>query len=212
MVAVRRAAAADAKREASKIEFGDVESYLASLGTKLTIHEDDVSIVPRMAQLSQKTNQFNLTTIRYTEGDIGAFVSGPLAKVFAFSVSDRFGDSGITGLCIVKDLGAKEAVIDTFLMSCRVLGRNVEYAFLNWLIGRLDRQGVRRVYAKYIETAKNAQVKEFFDRCSFSLTASTEKAREYALNVGDYKCKQVEYVEIIDGSRRSYQECYGGSV
>lgn len=201
-----------AKREASKIEFGDVESYLASLGTKLTIHEDDVSIVPRMAQLSQKTNQFNLTTIRYTEGDIGAFVSGPLAKVFAFSVRDRFGDSGITGLCIVKDLGAKEAVIDTFLMSCRVLGRNVEYAFLNWLIGRLDRQGVHRVYARYTETAKNAQVKEFFDRCSFSLTASTEKSRDYALNVGDYKSKQVEYVEIIDGSRRSYQECYGGGV
>ncbi len=201
-----------AHREVSKMEFGDLESYLASLGTKLTIHEDDVSIVARMAQLSQKTNQFNLTTIRYTEGDIGAFVSGALTSVFAFSVSDRFGDSGITGLCIVKNLDVQEAVIDTFLMSCRVLGRNVEYAFMNWLIERLERQGARRVYARYVETAKNAQVKEFFDCCSFSLRASTEKERDYVLNVHEYKSKQVEYVEIIDGSRRSYQECYGGRL
>jgi len=201
-----------AKREANRLQFGDLESYLASLGTKLRIHEDDVSIVPRMAQLSQKTNQFNLTTVRYTEGDIGAFVSGPLTKVFAFSVSDRFGDSGITGLCIVKNQDAQEAMIDTFLMSCRVLGRNVEHAFMNWLIERLDRQGVRRVYARYVETAKNAQVKEFFDRCSFSLTASTEKTRDYLLNVSEYKSKQVEYVEIIHGSGRPYQECYGGRL
>lgn len=201
-----------AKRKASKLEFGDLQSYLASLATKLTIHEDDVSIVPRMAQLSQKTNQFNLTTIRYTEGDMGAFVSGALTNVFAFAVSDRFGDSGITGLCIVNNLGAQEALIDTFLMSCRVLGRNVEYAFMNWLIERLDRQGVRRVYARYVETAKNAQVKEFYDRCSFSLTPSTEKARDYVLNVGEYRSKRVEYVEIINGRRRSYQECYGGRL
>jgi predicted enzyme involved in methoxymalonyl-ACP biosynthesis len=83
---------------------------------------------------------------------------------------------------------------------------------MNWLIERLGRQGVRRVYANYVETAKNAQVKEFFDRCSFSLTASTEKARDYVLNVHEYQSKQVEYVEIIDGSRRSYQECYGGRL
>lgn len=201
-----------AGREMSKLEFADLESYLASLGTKLTIREDDLSIVARMAQLSQKTNQFNLTTIRYTEGDIGAFVRGDLANVFAFAVSDRFGDSGITGLCIVKNLDAREAVIDTFLMSCRVLGRNVEYAFMNWLLERLERQGVRRVHARYVETTKNTQVKEFFDRCCFSLTASTEKARDYALNFDEYKSKQVEYVEIIDGSRKSYQECYGGRV
>jgi len=197
-----------AKREASKLEFSDLKSYLASLGTKLTIHEDDVSLVPRMAQLSQKTNQFNLTTIRYTEGDIGALVTGALTNVFAFSVSDRYGNSGITGLCIVKNLGAHERVIDTLLMSCRVLGRNIEYAFMNWLIERLDREGVHLVYAGYVETAKNAQVKEFFDHCSFSLTTATEKTRDYVLNVGEYESKQVEYVEIINGSRRPYQECY----
>ena len=201
-----------ANREVSKREFGNLESYLASLGTKLTIHEDDLSIVARMAQLSQKTNQFNLTTIRYTEGDIGAFVSGALTSVFAFSVSDRFGDSGVTGLCIVKNLDVQEAVIDTFLMSCRVLGRNVEYAFINWLIERLEKRGVRRLHARYIETAKNSQVKEFFDRCSFSLTASTEKSHDYVLNVREYQSKQVEYVEITDGSRRSYQKCHGGRL
>lgn len=201
-----------AQREASKMEFADMESYLASLGTRLTIHEDDEEIVPRMAQLSQKTNQFNLTTVRYTEADIAAFVRDELTHVFAFSVSDRFGDSGITGLCVVKELKEHEAVIDTFLMSCRVLGRDVEYAFMSWLIERLDSQGVRRVRANYFATPKNSQVKEFFDRCSLSLTNETETAREYVLNLAKYKSRQVGHVEIIDESRRSYQECNGSRV
>ena len=68
---------------------------------RIKIHEDDESIIPRMSQMSQKTNQFNLTTKRYTEGDLNNFIRNINSKVYAFSIADRFGDYGVTGLCII---------------------------------------------------------------------------------------------------------------
>jgi FkbH-like protein len=188
----------------------DLESYLASLGTKLTIYKNDRSIIPRMAQLTQKTNQFNLTTRRYTETDIARFIDDERTTVFAFGVSDKFGDSGITGLCIVRIDGPDTAVIDSLLMSCRVLGRNVEYAFLDWLIAHLRDREINQVTAHYIPTAKNMPVEEFFDRSSFLLNDSSEMHRSYFLNISRYTPKPIDYVEISDG--RSYQECYGSSL
>jgi FkbH-like protein len=187
-----------AQREADKESFADLESYLASLGMALTIHLDDLSIVPRMAQLSQKTNQFNVTTKRYTEADIEKFVKDAGWAVFAFSVSDKFGDNGITGLCIVK-IDGPNATIDTFLMSCRIIGRNIEYAFMDRLMAHLQARDVRRVDAQYLETAKNGQVRELFDRCRFSLEASTASQRNYSLRTSDYEPKKIAYVEIKNG-------------
>ena len=115
------------KRVAVKKEFSDIEDYLASLELKMTIFEDDESIIPRMSQMSQKTNQFNLTTNRYAEGDIKSFIENDNSKIIAFSVSDKFGDSGVTGLCIINFHDETQSVeIDTLLMSCRIIGRNIE--------------------------------------------------------------------------------------
>lgn len=187
-----------ARRGADKESFADVESYLASLGMKLTIYRDDATIVPRMAQLSQKTNQFNVTTKRYTEQDIESFIGDERAAVFAFALSDKFGDSGITGLCVVRIEGST-AAIDSFLMSCRIIGRNIEYVFMNRLMEYLKDRDVRRVSAQYLETAKNGQVREFFDRCSFRLNGSTAAERNYSLSTADYEPKKIDYVEINDG-------------
>ena len=188
------------QREIVKKEFSDVEGYLSSMGLKLTIFEDNKSIVPRMSQMSQKTNQFNLTTRRYTEGDIKSFIANNDAKAFAFSVSDKFGDSGVTGLCIINiDGNNKIADIDTLLMSCRVIGRNIEYAFMDYLIEHIKDREINMVRAKYIQTQKNEQVKDFFDRCSFSLDASTENEKKYVLNIRDYKSKQIHYIEVNGG-------------
>ena len=98
------------KRETVKKEFSDIEDYLASLELKMTIFEDDESIIPRMSQMTQKTNQFNLTTKRYTEGDILKFINESNSDVYAFSVSDKFGNSGITGLSILTLNGTTERV------------------------------------------------------------------------------------------------------
>ena len=187
------------RRESSKQEFTDIKDYLASLGMKMIIYQDDKSIIPRMSQLTQKTNQFNLTTRRYTERDIEVFLDDERTNVFAFSISDKFGDSGITGLGIVRIADDNCAVIDSFLMSCRVIGRDAEFAFMNCLIGYLKDRKVDLVSAQYIKTQKNEQVMDFFDQCSFPLKSSTESERNYSLNIKDYKSKQIDFMEIIYG-------------
>jgi FkbH-like protein len=186
------------ERENNRHAFADITSYLASLKMKMTVYRGDKSIVPRMAQLTQKTNQFNLTTRRYTERDIERFLNDKCTEVFAFSMSDKFGDSGVTGLGVVRTGEHNRAVIDTFLMSCRVIGRDVEYAFMDHLMRHLKDRKVELVSAQYIKTQKNDQVKEFLDRCSFQLQSSTEEERNYLLNINDYQSKQIDYVEIID--------------
>jgi len=187
-------------RESAKKKFSDIEEYLASLELKLTIFEDDESIIPRMSQMSQKTNQFNLTTKRYTEIDIRNFVISGDSKVFSFSVSDKFGDSGVTGLCIINfDKKNQTANIDTFLISCRIIGRNIEYAFMDYLVNFLKNNKVKNVIAKYVKTHKNEQVKDFYDKCSFSLIKSNNGIKDYKLFVDEYKPKKVKYVEVNNG-------------
>ncbi len=189
-----------AQRESEKKEFFDIEEYLASLEMKVTIFENDKSIVSRIAQMSQKTNQFNLTTKRYTEGDIRNFISKHDSKVFAFAVSDKFGGSGVTGLCIININGKKQAaIIDTYLMSCRTIGRNIEYAFLDYLINYIKDQKIKTVKAKYVQTSKNEQVKDFFEKCSFTLYDSTNIEKNYILNISDYKPRQLKYIEVKNG-------------
>lgn len=189
-------------RETLKNEFTDIENYLASLELKMTVYQDEVSIIPRMSQLSQKTNQFNLTTKRYTDGDIKNLIEDDASKVFAFSVSDKFGDSGITGLCIIIFSDKNQTVeIDTYLMSCRIIGRNIEYAFIDYLIDMMKRNKVKVVKARYIKTQKNEQVKTFYDKCSFRMTDSNESVRNYSLGVSEYKPKQINYIEVVNGKQ-----------
>lgn len=188
------------QRETFKNDYSDIEGYLSSLGMKLTIYLNDKSIIPRMSQMTQKTNQFNLTTMRYTEGEIKKFIESNDAKVLALSVSDKFGDSGLTGLCIINiDSSSKRADINTFLMSCRVIGRNIEYVFINFLIDYLKDHKIDIVRAKYIKTQKNEQVKDFFDKCSFDLEGYNDNEKCYVLNLSDFVPKQIQYIEVIRG-------------
>jgi len=188
------------QRETIKKEFSDIEDYLASLELKMTIFENDESIIPRMSQMSQKTNQFNLTTKRYTEGDIQNFIDDPNSDVYAFSVADKFGDSGVTGLSIVTTNGNTEtAKIDTLLMSCRIIGRNIEYAFIDYVIGKIKEKKITNLKAKYIKTQKNEQVKNFYDKCSFNLTESTNSFRNYTMDTSNYTPKQLNYIEVVNG-------------
>src|SRR4029079_7653811 len=113
------------------------------------------------AQLTQKTNQFNLTTRRYTDSDIRRFAASADHDVFAIRVHDRLGDSGIVGGAIVRHESAV-AAIDTFLMSCRVLGRGVEDALLTACLVTARRRQRRAVIGEFVPTAKNARVADFY--------------------------------------------------
>ena len=117
------------KRESAQEKSHSMSDYLEPLGMKVVIFKDEITFSSRISQLTQKTNQFNLTTIRYTESQIKRLIKSDDHLVYIASVNDKFGDSGLTGLCLIKFLDFDAAEIDTFLLSCRIIGRNIEYAF-----------------------------------------------------------------------------------
>lgn len=188
-----------ALRSSDKESFSGIEEYLKSLDIKLTIGVDPENQVPRLAQMTQKTNQFNLTTRRYTESEVQKFISSKDYLVFSVSVSDKFGSSGITGLAIlvIKD---NIAYLDTFLMSCRIIGRNIEYVFFDQLINKLSEIGVKEVRAEYIQTTKNDQVSDIYDRLSFECVENSDEKKEYNLYIADYKNNNIEYINVDYGS------------
>ncbi len=185
------------QREADKGKFGTVEEYLASLGMTLQISTNDRSQTPRIAQLTQKTNQFNLTTQRYTEADIEHFITDGKHRVFTFAVSDTFGDYGTTGVCIVDlDVGKKKAVIDSLLMSCRIIGRNIELAFADFMMRILLNAGIDEAAASFVRTPKNNQVADFYDRLGFDVVNRTDSETLYRINVANYKSSNIQYIEV----------------
>jgi FkbH-like protein len=148
------------QRRQAKTEEGSLEDYLASLGTKLTVQAATDHAIPRVAQLTQRTNQFNLTTKRYTEATIREKTESDKWMILTASSEDRFGDSGIVGAAIVA-LRDNDAELDTFLMSCRVLGRGVEDAFFHAVAYCCRQKGRKRLVAQYIPTERNRRAAAF---------------------------------------------------
>jgi FkbH-like protein len=146
---------------------GSIDAYLKSLNMKMAVGLNDSSLVTRLAQLTQKTNQFNLTTKRYSEQDIARMIKSDSHYVYHFSLADNFGDSGIVGLGIVERASAQSAVLDNFLMSCRVIGRLAEQAFLCTIVRHLTAAGVETLIADYIPTRKNILVENFLPENGF---------------------------------------------
>ena len=147
---------------------GDVASYLRSLEMRMQVGIDDSRHIARLAQLTQKTNQFNLTTRRYSDEQIRAFIESDRATVAHFSMADRFGNSGVVGLAILRETSRETAILDTFLMSCRVIGRGAESAFLETLLRQAHSHGMTVITAEFIPTAKNALVADFLPSHGFA--------------------------------------------
>jgi len=151
-----------------ELDGGGIDKYLASLQMQMTIYLNPASQVKRLAQLTQKTNQFNLTTRRYNERQIQEFIDSEDWLVASFSLADTFGDSGIVGLILVHNMSRTHVVIDTFLMSCRVIGRQAESAFFEAIMQYLSRQGITDIQGEYIPTNKNQLVAQFYPEHLFS--------------------------------------------
>jgi FkbH-like protein len=185
------------KREVKRLEFHSLDDYLSSLGIRIISHQNDSLLISRMAQLSQKVNQFNLTTKRYTERDIQKMVDSPKMIVYAFTVDDKFGSSGVSGLCIIN-LKSQSAEIDSFLMSCRIIGRNIEYVIMDHIISQLKILGVQSIISQFIPTPKNTQVSEFFDLCNFDFISHKDSIKDYFLLMKNHAPSQIDYIEVID--------------
>jgi FkbH-like protein len=146
---------------------GSFEEFLASLAQEVTIEPLQPQSLARAAQMCQRTNQFNLTTRRYTPAELEGMLHSVDTEAYVLTVRDRFGDNGITGLGILK-LRGDSAEVDSLLLSCRVLGRRVEDAFLHVLAERARERGVRHLLGRYIPTAKNVQVASFYPERGFA--------------------------------------------
>ena len=133
----------------------DLPGYLRSLQMRSLGELRDRRQIARIAQLSQKTNQFTLTTRRYTEDEVARLIQAEDWLVAHFSLRDIFGDSGIVGIALVRQTAPDLAELDTFLMSCRVIGRMAETAFLETILETLRRRGVTTLLADYLPTPKN---------------------------------------------------------
>jgi len=157
---------AEVARKNLQVQATDMKTYFKTLGMELEIRFANEFSIPRIAQLTQKTNQFNLTTKRYSEADIKTFANSDQSDVIYLKLKDRFGDSGIVGVCILR-YRDKKASFDTFLLSCRVLGRGVEDVFLIQALKLAKKRGCEVAIGEYYATRKNSQVRDFYIKKGF---------------------------------------------
>lgn len=192
----------EAERQKEATAAANIEDFYRSLGMKITIGVADGGTLPRIAQLTQKTNQFNLTTRRYAEPEIETLLSDPGYRVYWLSLQDKFGPSGIVGVLILRESRPHAWLIDTFLMSCRVMGRTVEAAFLGTVSDLLRiREDARELIGEYIPTQKNSPVENLYSRLGFSLLASASQGTLWSLNLESRRIEIPEWFEITDETR-----------
>ncbi|MDQ8698269.1 HAD-IIIC family phosphatase [Hyphomicrobium sp. LHD-15] len=174
------------EREARKAKVGaaSIDQFLAGLEQNLVLSFVSSKTAARAAQMHQRTNQFNLTTLRLTESDIARYMNDEASGIAVQGrVIDKFGDHGLVVAATV-DIDAGEAIIRTLVMSCRVIGREIERAFVGELLRALARRGIRRVRGEFVPTPKNAMVRDFYASCGFTQT-STDAGRTTWLFVRD---------------------------
>jgi FkbH-like protein len=188
---------ANVQREQLRESTTDMASYLDGLKMELRWAPFDKIGLARVAQLINKTNQFNLTTRRYTEDQVSALLQDP-AKVHAqFRLLDRFGDNGIIGL-IIGELRDGAVHVDTWLMSCRVLGRQVEAAMLNVLTAQSRQRGADALVGYYRPSAKNGMVREHYPKLGFAAAGEQDGATVWRLELAGHQDNPVS-MSIIQG-------------
>lgn len=175
----------EAKRTVLKKSFTNEEDFLKSLNMVSCVEPFNKFNTPRVAQLSQRSNQFNLRTVRYTEADINLISTANNIFSFSFTLEDKFGDNGMICIIILHVENNNTLFIDTWLMSCRVLKRGMEDFVLNYLVNFAKERGFYFLKGEYIETPKNEMVKNHYFQLGF------QPAGDYfSLNVADYKKKK----------------------
>ena len=182
----------EAKRKQEMSESLNLDDYIAKLEMVADIHRMRDSELERVVQLINKTNQFNVTTKRYTQAEVEEIAANPDNAIYVVYSSDKYGDSGLISVIILFGSNV-EVRIDTFLMSCRVMGRKLEDVILNELTAKYQ----KRMIGEFVPTAKNAPVRELFDRLGFALVSDDGGHKTYELDGTEYQKKEFDsYKEI----------------
>lgn len=175
-----------------KIGFEDENNYIDSLKLKIKVfhNKKNKNFITRLSQMTQKTNQFNLTTKRYEEKQIKQFIFNKNYEVFSGDVSDRFGAHGKTILMILKKINEKNYEIDTLLMSCRVIGRKIEYVFFDKIYKDFISKNKISLIGRYIKTKKNIQVADLYLNYGFKLIKKNKLESVFKINNSSEKIKE----------------------
>jgi FkbH-like protein len=188
----------EAQRELTKTHFTNINEYLVSLGMEIRLERFNALNLSRIAQLIQRSNQFNLMTRRYGEAACEAMMSDPSIAPLTVKLADKFGDYGLISVVILKNAGS-DLEIDEYLMSCRVLQRGVESFTMNNIFSYAARQGAKRVTGHYLPTKKNDMVKGFFKSFGFEKIADGEGgASQWALAVDAYQPRETFMTPVVN--------------
>jgi FkbH-like protein len=203
----QRTALYAAQRERSHAEqsFQSKEDFFRYLEQEAEIAPVSPVSLARIAQLTQKTNQFNLTTRRYTEQQIADMAARPGWQVLSIHMRDRFGDHGLVGVAITHEEAAA-CEIDTFLLSCRVIGRGVEIALLSHLAGGAASRGCRRLTGCFIPTKKNAPAREFYAQHGFKMVEESPNGSAWTLDLHHHTIATPEWIRLTtkEGDRSDF--------
>ncbi len=175
----------EAQRVSLSKTFTNEADFLKSLNMVSVVSGFTKFNTPRVAQLSQRSNQFNLRTIRYTDADIEALANDPNVIDLSFTLVDKFGDNGLIAVVIMKPLDKETLFVDTWFMSCRVLKRGMENFTLNTMVERAKTAGYKKIIGEYLPTPKNKMVENHYNNLGFSKIDDSCNAR-YELDINSY--------------------------
>jgi len=186
---------AESQRKAELSAATSVEDFLKKLEMVMDIHFMTDEEEKRVTQLANKTNHFNVTTKRYSEEEIHSLASSKGSDIITVHMADKYGDQGLVAVLILKYEG-DEAEIDTFLMSCRVMGRNAEIEIASNIKELLEKKRVKTIRATYLKTAKNAPVAELFEKLGFDVLSSSEERKDYSASVVSLPSRTEVFKEV----------------
>ena len=179
----------EAKRNKIKTNYS-YEEYLKNLSLKMFFSNGKNFELKRLAQMTQKTNQFNLTVLRQSEDQLKKKIFSKGYLVYAFSLKDKFGDYGTVGLCQIKKLNDTSVLIENLLMSCRIMGRNAEQSFLNEIVKILKKKKFIDIYGLFSKGQKNKIVEKFYEENGFTKVKEKKKFK-YEGNLFVFKSNNV---------------------
>lgn len=188
------------KRNQMQATFTNYEDYLKSLEMKAEIRSFAPVYMARIVQLTNKSNQFNLTTKRYNQSDIEAIASDSGYITLYGRLEDKFGDNGVVSVLIgrISGMNKDELHMELWLMSCRVLKRNMEYAMMDELVEKAERAGIKKIVGYYYPTEKNAMVKDFYKLQGFSKIFEDESGNTvWEFEISENYRKKQNIIEII---------------
>jgi FkbH-like protein len=187
------------ERAQAEQKFQSKEDFYRFLEQEAEIGTVTPATLARISQLTQKTNQFNVTTRRYAEQEISEMAANPACQVLSIRVRDRFGDHGLVGVSITRDEG-EVCEIDSFLLSCRVIGRTVETALLAHLADQAAARGRKRLVGWFLPTRKNAPARDFYKQHGFEVAQQNGDGALWSLDLTKQRIASPEWVKVVTGN------------